>query len=58
MYSLGAGYKLSKRTEVYGLFARLNNKRNATHEYGVNTLSGVTAGADSTGFGVGIQHSF
>jgi predicted porin len=55
------GYALSKRTEVYGFYSRLDNERN-----GVVNLAGtgalpagsLTAGMNVTYIGVGIQHAF
>jgi predicted porin len=67
MYMLRYGYNLSKRTQVYGTYARLNNKTNGSYDFqpgsGVaqqqqTAVAGVQAGADPQAFNVGIRHSF
>jgi len=57
--ALGYVYNLSKRTAMYGTWARISNKGGAT---GANFLigggSGAATGAKSTGYEVGLRHSF
>ena len=59
--ALGYGYNLSKRTQVYGTVARLANKGAGTRSLsadGLATLAPIRAGGNSSGFEVGIRHSF
>jgi predicted porin len=57
--ALGYVYNLSKRTAMYGTWARISNKGGAT---GANFLIGGGVGAatgeKSTGYEVGLRHSF
>ena len=57
---LGARYNLSKRTAVYGAFAKLTNERaNAVNFSGGAYASGNSAlGADPKVMGVGVMHNF
>jgi predicted porin len=57
---LGARYNLSKRTAVYGAYAKLTNERaNAVNFSGGAYASGNSAvGADPKVMGVGIMHNF
>ena len=83
-FSLGYGYALSKRTEVYAAFVRIINDSRAAYNFGANGLgttvvappgvnganpaaftgagfsgnTGIGAGADPTGYGLGINHVF
>lgn len=59
-FSIGYGYNLSKRTQLYGTFARLSNKDGAQKSIGVQGLTapGTTLGGNSTGYELGIRHSF
>jgi predicted porin len=59
-FALGGVYNLSKRTALFGTWAGINNKGGAT-----NTVAGLTGNVvqqkpngDTTGFEVGISHSF
>jgi predicted porin len=54
---LGYGYSLSKRTELYTLYSRIRNDAAASYDFSTNAI-GVSAGADPTGFGAGIKHTF
>ena len=63
--AVGYGYNLSKRTQVYATVARLNNQGNAQYSLGGNAtgVQGITAsapkpGGNSTGFDIGVRHSF
>jgi predicted porin len=57
--AVGYVYNLSKRTAMYGTAARISNKGGAT---GANFLIGggvgAATGAKSTGYEVGLRHSF
>jgi predicted porin len=58
-WSLGYGYALSKRTELYAFYSQLNNS--AVGNY--NTTGGQAGiragnGSDIKGFGAGVRHSF
>ena len=58
------GYSLSKRTQLYALATRITNGSNAFQEFGNTPITSTTLfqdpsrGADSTGFGLGMIHSF
>ena len=62
VYSLNYGYLLSKRTEVYGFYAVLDNDANGRTNLAGSAALGVSGGAlrgmDATTIGVGIAHSF
>jgi predicted porin len=57
-------YGLSKRTQLYALATRITNGSNAFQEFGYAPITSTTLfrdpsrGADSTGFGLGMIHSF
>lgn len=55
--ALGYIYNLSKRTAVYGTVARLDNKAGSNFSIGGGN-AGITPGGNSTGFEVGLRHSF
>lgn len=64
-WSFGYTYNLSKRTAVYGIFARVGNSGGAVTTAGsfssgsLSAVSGaVNANQSSTGFGVGLRTSF
>lgn len=59
-FAIGYGYNLSKRTQVYGSLARVSNKDGAQKSIGVQGLSapGTSLGGNSSGYEVGIRHSF
>ena len=60
----GYGYSLSRRTQLYALATRITNGSNAFQEFGYASITSATLfrdpsrGADSTGFGLGMIHSF
>jgi predicted porin len=54
-YALGYVHNLSKRTAVYATYARLSNDGAAA--FGLNGATGP-AGSSSSGFDLGIRHSF
>jgi predicted porin len=55
--AIGYQYDLSKRTAVYGTFARISNDGSATYVIGGGP-AGQVAGKDSTGFEFGVRHTF
>ncbi len=59
-FAVGYGYDLSKRTQVYGTYARVSNKGLATKAVSNNGLAavGVAAGGGSNGLELGVRHSF
>jgi predicted porin len=54
-FAVGYVYNLSKRTAAYGTLATLTNKNGAAQA--LNGATGV-ANKKSTGFDVGVRHSF
>jgi len=55
--AVGYDHSLSKRTALYGTFARITNKGTAT--YAIGGGSGTpSAGKNSTGYEAGIRHTF
>jgi predicted porin len=54
--SLGTAYDFSKRTFVFALFSRLTNGESALFDNWANGTPG--RGAETTQFGVGVQHRF
>jgi len=54
--ALGYVHDLSKRTALYATYARLNN--NGAAAYAVSTPPTMPAGATSTGYEIGMRHSF
>lgn len=58
LYSVGYIYNLSKRTALYTTAARINNKGAATYSVLGAAPSRNLAGNSSTGFNIGLRHSF
>lgn len=56
LMALGYVHNLSKRTALYGTVARINNKGAAN--FAVSTQGALSLGRDSTGYEVGVRHSF
>jgi predicted porin len=57
--AVGYVYDLSKRTSLYSTVARINNKHAANYVVDSNpALLSPNTGRDSTGYEVGIRHSF
>jgi len=59
--SVGAGYGLSKRTEVYGVFSKISNEPALARNFSPNPVNGgvgILAGADPQLFGIGVKHAF
>ena len=59
-YAVGYGHNLSRRTQVYGTYARINNGAGAQRSIGVQGLAapGTTLGGRSNGYEVGMRHFF
>ncbi|WP_246210794.1 porin [Vogesella oryzae] len=57
-WTLGATYSLSKRTQTYAYYTRIHNEDSATRTFGNAGLSGVGAGSNPTGMGVGMKVTF
>ncbi len=57
-FALGYGYQLSKRTEIYGAVARLNNDGSATRKLASSLSPTPGAGESMTGYEIGIRHNF
>ncbi|MES2355942.1 MAG: porin [Pseudomonadota bacterium] len=59
MFAVGYSYSMSKRTDLYALYAKIKNEDNSSNNFSVGTaLPAFGAGADPTGFGVGVRHTF
>ncbi|WP_211455312.1 porin [Collimonas antrihumi] len=56
--SLGYGYYLSKRTELWGAYTKISNEKNASYNLPANAIPGLAQGQSPSGFGVGITHKF
>lgn len=58
--ALRYGYKLSRRTELYGMYSRLSNDANAKYTFaaGGTPLAASNAGAALSGLGAGMIHTF
>jgi len=57
-YSLGYSYSLSKRTDLYGFYTRVANESGATYQFANAAGIGAAAGASSSGYALGMRHSF
>jgi predicted porin len=55
MLALGAAYNLSRRTAVYTTYSKITNTKTA---FTVATGSALTAGNGSSGYELGLRHSF
>lgn len=62
IWHLNYGYVLSKRTEVYAYYGKLDNDNNARVNFSGSAALGISGnalrGMDATFYGVGIAHSF
>jgi predicted porin len=58
------GYSLSKRTQLYAIATRISNEANAFQTFGnspitpTNLFRDAARGADPTGYGIGMIHTF
>jgi len=58
-YTLGYIYRLSKRTEIFAAYYRMDNKTSGQYSPGPTvSTAAVAPGADTSAAGVGIQHFF
>ncbi len=55
-WAIGADYNLSKRTAMYATWASINN--DAGNDFRVAPTSPLSPGENSSGFEVGVRHSF
>jgi predicted porin len=58
LWSLGYVYNLSKRTALYGGYAEIDNKGASARSILPGTISSGLAGHKSSGYNVGVRHSF
>lgn len=60
--AIGYVHKLSKRTAMYAMVARVSNEDNATRGFATSssalTSPTITAGDSATGYSVGVRHTF
>jgi len=56
--TLGYIYRFSKRTEGYLAYYKMTNKENGMYSPGPVVGAVIAPGADTTGFGGGLWHSF
>ena len=56
--TLGFIYRFSKRTEGYIAYYKMDNKQNGTYSPGPMLGASIAPGADTTGAGVGMWHTF
>ncbi len=56
--SLGYLYRLSKRTDLWAAYTKITNGATANYNLSANSISGMQAGQDPSGFGLGITHRF
>jgi len=56
--TLGYGYSLSKRSEIWLAYTRTRNDVGATYNLSANPIPGLAAGQDPSGVGIGIMHKF
>ncbi|MEW6118461.1 MAG: porin [Pseudomonadota bacterium] len=61
-YTIGADYNLSKRTTVYGFYAKIKNDSNAQFDLGraqgVSDSTNTSGGDDPSTFTLGVKHVF
>ncbi|MBP8814143.1 MAG: porin [Laribacter sp.] len=63
-WSVAGTYDLSKRTQAYAFYTRINNDDNSKINFANNPIAnssgvgGVGAGSNPTGFGLGLKHTF
>ncbi|MDH4284118.1 MAG: porin [Gallionellaceae bacterium] len=60
-WSLGYDHAMSKRTQVYALYTRLNNNNNSSQSFASISTAAPTAsgsGADPAAVALGVKHSF
>lgn len=58
-WTLGVNHNLSKRTKVYALYTKVDNRAQGKYAYGINSnLNAALAGQDFSSFAVGVRHNF
>lgn len=57
-WTLAGTYDLSKRTQTYAYYTRIDNDANQNRTFGNAGLDNVGKGANPTGFGIGMKHMF
>lgn len=58
-WTLGVNHNLSKRTKVYALYTKVDNRAQGTYGYRINSnLDAASAGQDFSSFAVGVRHNF
>lgn len=58
-FSLGYGYNFTKRSQVYAVYSKIDNKSAAVYDFGPGkSRVSPAAGADPEGYSVGIRHLF
>ncbi|MCM2276940.1 MAG: porin [Oligoflexia bacterium] len=58
MLMAGASYSFSKRTDVYGVFAKVSNGDGAKYDFGSAFGPSVARGQDPQLIGLGLRHTF
>ncbi len=56
--SLGYTYRLSKRTDLWAAYTRIQNGATAVYNLSANGISGLKPGQDPSGVGLGVTHRF
>lgn len=57
-YTVGYGYALSKRSELWLAYTRTRNEAQAMYNLSANPVPGLAPGQDPSGAGLGITHKF
>jgi predicted porin len=57
-WNAGYIYRFSKRTEGFLYYYKVDNKESGTYSSSVFIVGAPAPGADTTGYGAGIQHFF
>jgi predicted porin len=56
--SLGYSYTLSKRTDLYAFYTRVSNDARASYQFANGAGLGAAPGSTSTGYLLGMRHTF
>lgn len=58
-WTVGGVYGMSKRTDLYTYYTKMDNEQNGTYNFDANAFNApLPAGANLSGFALGIQHRF
>ncbi|MBE5527773.1 porin [Laribacter hongkongensis] len=57
-WTLTGTYDLSKRTQAYAFYTRINNDEFSKIDFANNPIGGIGYGSNPTGFGLGLKHTF